>query len=204
MLKDMNDLNGLAAFETRDVDAVVQEEIKLALRRYQRQEHPNAILLAGQPGAGKTELSSMMISELAGDAAFINGDDYRRYHPNYRQLYREFGFDSVQMTSPFSNTVTEELIEKLSDLRFNLVIEGTGRTVYVPKSTAELLTAKSYTVKMAVIATRPEKSLISTLRRFYQMSEGGTIPRATAISARDNIVAALPGNLDTLTALPCI
>lgn len=171
MLKDMNDLNGLAAFETRDVDAVVQEEIKLALRRYQRQEHPNAILLAGQPGAGKTELSSMMISELAGDAAFINGDDYRQYHPNYRQLYREFGFDSVQMTSPFSNTVTEELIEKLSDLRFNLVIEGTGRTVHVPKSTAELLTAKSYTVKMAVIATRPEMSLISTLRRFYLLSD---------------------------------
>ena len=194
----------LAAFEDRDVEAVVRDEVKLAIGRYQHQAYPHAILLAGQPGAGKTELSSMLSSEMSGDAAFINGDDYRRYHPHRRQLYQEFGSDSVRMTSPFSNAVTERLIKELSDLHFNLVIEGTGRTVQVPKSTAELLTAKGYTVDMAVIAARPEISLISTLLRFYRMNEVGTIPRATAISAHDNVVAALPGNLDTLSSLPCI
>lgn len=40
--------------------------------------------------------------------------------------------------------------------------------------------------------------------QFYQMEERGTIPRATAISAHDNIVAVLPGNLDMLASLPCI
>ena len=196
--------NDLAAFEDRDIEAVVRDEVKLAMSRYQHQTYPRAILLAGQPGAGKTELSSMLSSEMAGDVAFINGDDYRRYHPHRHQLYQKFGSDSVRMTSPFSNAVTERLIEELSDLRFNLVIEGTGRTVQVPKATAELLTTKGYTVDMAVIAARPEVSLISTLLRFYRMNEGGTIPRATAISAHDNIVAVLPGNLDTLNSLPCI
>ena len=90
----------------------------------------------------------MLSSEMAGDVAFINGDDYRRYHPHRRQLYQK--------------------------------------------------------LEMAVIAARPEISLISTLLRFYQMEEHGTIPRATAISAHDSIVAALPGNLDTLVSLPCI
>ena len=197
-------INDLAAFEDCDIEVVVRDEVKLAMSRYQHQAHPCAILLAGQPGAGKTELSSMLSSEMAGDVAFINGDDYRRYHPHRRQLYQEFGSDSVRMTSPFSNAVTERLIEELSDLHFNLVIEGTGRTVQVPKSTAELLTSKGYTVDMAVIAARPEVSLISTLLRFYRMNEGGTIPRATAISAHDDIVAALPGNLDVLNSLPCI
>ena len=61
----------------------------------------------------------------------------------------------------------------------------------VPKVTAERLAAEGYAVEMAVIAARPGISLISTLLRFYQMEERGTIPRATAISAHDSIVAAL-------------
>ena len=194
----------MAGFEDRDVEAVVQDEVKLAMGRYQYQAHPRATLLAGQPGAGKTELSSMLSSEMAGDAAFINGDDYRRYHPHRHQLYQKFGSDSVRMTSPFSNAVTERLIDELSDLHFNLVIEGIGRTVHVPKATAELLTSKSYTMDVAVIATRPEVFLISTLLRFYRMNEGGTVPRATAISAHDHIVAVLPDNLDVLNSLSCI
>lgn len=92
----------------------------------------------------------------------------------------------------------------LAQYRLNLIIEGTGRTVEVPKTTAERLTSAGYTVEMAVIATRPEISLISTMIRFYQMEERGTIPRATAISAHDNIVTVLPGNLDMLASLPCV
>ena len=146
----------------------------------------------------------MLLSQMQGDAAFINGDDYRRYHPNYQKLYAAYGSDSVAMTSAFSSAVTEGLIGQLSDARRNLVIEGTGRTVEVPKSTAELLMGKGYRVEIAVIAARPEVSLASTLLRFYQMNEGGTIPRSTALEAHDNIVSVLPENLDALRTLSSI
>lgn len=146
----------------------------------------------------------MLLSGMRGDAAVINGDDYRRYHPNYRKLYAAYGSDSVSMTSAFSSAVTDGLIRQLSDAGRNLVIEGTGRTVEVPRSTAGLLTGKGYRVEIAVIAARPEVSLASTLLRFYQMNEGGTIPRSTALEAHDGIVRALPGNLDVLRALSCI
>lgn len=193
----------LSSFGEADVETFLKEEVALDRSRYKQHQHPTAILLAGQPGAGKTELSTMMLSMLNGDAAFINGDDYRRYHPNYRKLYMEVGSDSVQMTSKFSAAITEGLIARLSDLHLNLVIEGTGRTVEVPQATAEQLTAKGYCVEMAVIAARPEISLISTLLRFYQMNEGGTIPRATALEAHDKVVTALPANLDVLLSLSC-
>lgn len=194
----------LAHFQDFDVALLVEKEKALLLRRCRSHGQPAAILLAGQPGAGKTELSAMMAAQFDGDAAFINGDDYRRYHPNYRKLHAAYGSDCVDLTQLFSSAVTERLIWALSEHRLNLVIEGTGRTVNVPRTTAELLTAKGYTVEMAVIAARPEVSLTSTLLRFYQMNEGGTIPRATAVSAHDNVVAALPHNLDALRALPCI
>lgn len=200
----MSDRSAAAAFSEAAVSVILERELSLALSCSHRQEHPLAVLLAGQPGAGKTELSTMLLSGMRGDAAVINGDDYRRYHPNYRKLYAAYGSDSVAMTSAFSSAVTEGLVARLSDAGRNLVIEGTGRTVEVPRTTAELLTGKGYRVEIAVIAARPEVSLASTLLRFYQMNEGGTIPRSTALEAHDSIVCVLPENLDVLRTLSCI
>lgn len=200
----MSDRSAAAAFSEAAVSVILERELSLALSCSHRQEHPLAVLLAGQPGAGKTELSTMLLSGMRGDAAVINGDDYRRYHPNYRKLYAAYGSDSVAMTSAFSSAVTEGLVARLSDAGRNLVIEGTGRTVEVPQSTAGLLTGKGYRVEIAVIAARPEVSLASTLLRFYQMNEGGTIPRSTALEAHDSIVRVLPENLDVLRTLSCI
>ena len=112
--------------------------------------------------------------------------------------------DAVQITSAFSAAVTERLIKALSSRQFNLIIEGTGRTVEVPKRTAELLSSKDYRVELAVLAVRPEVSLTSTPLRFYQMNEIGTIPRATAIASHDVVIKSLPDNLNVLCAEPAI
>ena len=195
----------LSLFSDAQLAAVIEAEAFRHERECTPASEPHAVLLAGQPGAGKTELSTMIMKSFPyGGCAFINGDDYRRLHPNYRQLYKEHGSDSVTMTSKFSSMVTEAMIARLSDLRVNLIVEGTGRTVEVPKITSELLSEKGYKVELAVIAARPEISLISTLLRFYHMNEGGTIPRATAREAHDKVVNCLPGNLDTLKGLPSI
>ena len=162
----LDNRTGLSAFSESDVAGVVEKEMAMTLSRFHRQVRPTAVLLAGQPGAGKTRLSSLAVSLMGGDAAFINADDYRRYHPNYRRLYAEFGSDCVDMTRAFSGMVTELLIQRSTDIHINLIIEGTRRTVEVPRRTAKLLTAKGYTVELGVIAARPEVSLCSTLLRF--------------------------------------
>lgn len=194
----MYDASHLTAFTEEDIISVLDDAVLLGMGRYHACKIPKAVLLAGQPGAGKTRLSSMVTQTLGGDAVLINGDDFRRYHPNYQKLFEQYGANAAGMVSSFSNTVVERMIEEFSNRHFNLVVEGTGRTVEVPHSTAELLSGKGYTVELAVIAARPEMSLISTLLRFYQMNERGTIPRATAVSAHDAVVDALPRNLDIL------
>lgn len=115
----------LSAFSEGDVTSVVESETALALSRFHSQGLPRAVLLAGQPGAGKTRLSSLAVSLMGGDAAFINADDYRRYHPGYQALYAEYGSDYVTLTGAFSGVVTERLIQRLSDHHLNLVVEGT-------------------------------------------------------------------------------
>ena len=193
----------LAAYNAADVDLVVESEMSHA-EKYNYHLRPTATLLAGQPGAGKTVLSAMLNKGMRDDVYFINADEYRRYHPNYRRLFEMHGSDHVQLTARFSGEVTERLIQEASERKINLIIEGTGRTTEVPHNTAELLVQKGYRVELAVIATRPEQSLCSTLLRFYEMNEGGTIPRATAASAHDHVVAVLPDNLDILRDDPMI
>lgn len=197
-MQPMRDSTDLSAFTQADVEALLADEGFLNTGLYHTHESPRAILLTGQPGAGKTELSTMMLGRLNGDGAFINGDDYRRFHPNYRQLFTQCGSDAIPMISPFSNTVVERLIHDFSEKRFNLIIEGTGRDARVPSTTAEMLAAKGYQVELATIATRPEVSLTSTLVRFCRMNAKGTIPRATALAAHDAVVKVLPENLDLL------
>lgn len=200
----MRDLTELSAFTPDDVDALLADEGFLNTDLYHTQKSPRAILLTGQPGAGKTQLSTMMLTQMDGDAAFINGDDYRRYHPHYRELFAQYGSDAVPMISPFSNTVVERLIDDFSERRFNLIIEGTGRDAGVPRTTSAKLATKGYQVELATIAARPEVSLTSTLLRFCYMNAGGTIPRATALEAHDAVVRLLPGNLDTLRSCKSI
>ncbi len=158
--------------------------------------------MAGQPGAGKSVLSQYFFTRFQQDAFSINGDDYRRFHPAYRELIRQAGSDYVRWTGPFSGAVTEALIETLSLSQYNLIIEGTGRTAEVPKKTAALLVSRGYTVELAAIAVRPEQSLASTLLRFYQMRDRGTVPRATVVASHDLVVKALPNTLDVLVQDP--
>ena len=197
-------VDDLTAFSHDDVLAVVCDEANTAARHCRQASYPMAHLLAGQPGAGKTVLSSMLIGSHEGNVFLINGDKYRRFHPHYRELYAAYGTESVSMTSAFSGAVTEALIDELSHRHFHLVIEGTGRTVDVPRQTAQLLASRGYGVRMAVIAARPELSLASTLLRFYNMSESGLLPRATAIEAHDQVVRVLPDNLNAINELPTV
>ena len=191
----------MTRFSVEDVRKVVELETALASDSFAATAAPTATLLAGQPGAGKTILSRTLSARREGNAFLINGDEYRPFHPNYRQLHEAYGSESVSLTSAFSAAVTEKLISSLSERRMNLIVEGTGRTVDVPSKTAELLAEKGYTVHMAVIAARPVVSLLGTLTRFYRMSESGALPRATAVAAHDEVVGVLPENLDVLCGI---
>ena len=165
---------------------------------------PFAYLLAGQPGAGKSVLSDKIINQHGRNVIVINGDDYRRYHPCYRELYKIYGANYVKKTSSFSAAVVQRCINEFSDNQYNMIIEGTGRTYEVPRNTADLLASKGYKIEMGVIAARPEVSLLSTIKRFFQMESNNTVPRATAIEAHDIVVENLPENLNKLYNTPSI
>ncbi|WP_193218217.1 zeta toxin family protein, partial [Streptococcus pneumoniae] len=143
--------------------------LRSLIRGKKSSKQPIAILLGGQSGAGKTTIHRIKQKEFQGNIVIIDVDSFRSQHPHYLELQQEYGKDSVEYTKDFAGKMVESLVTKLSSLRYNLLIEGTLRTVDVPKKTAQLLKNKGYEVQLALIATKPELSYLSTLIRYEEL-----------------------------------
>lgn len=163
-------------------------------------EKPRAVLLGGQSGAGKTTLHKVLTERFEKNVVVIVGDDYRSMHPRYRELAKRYGNDWVQHTAEWAGSMVEALVDSLSDMGYNLIVEGTLRTVEAPTKTATLLRSKGYAVSLALMAVKPEISLLSCQIRYEQMRIAGTIPRAVDPTHHAKIVDEIVGNLAVLEA----
>lgn len=163
-------------------------------------EKPRAFLLGGQSGAGKTNLHKVLADELEKNVIVINGDEYRSLHPRFAELDAQYGPEAVVHTAAWAGQMVEALVGALSSTRYNLVVEGTLRTSEVPLRTAELLRGKGYDVSLALMAVKPEISLISCQLRYELMRLAGTTPRATDPAHHNKIVADIVQNVGTLEA----
>ena len=161
-------------------------------------DSPQAFLLGGQIGAGKTTLHKVLREHFGGNVISIIGDDYRKDHPRFSELHRRYGDEAVNYTAPWAGRMTEALIESLSAIGYNLIIEGTLRTAEVPLKTADLLRERGYDVSLALMAVKPEISLISCQIRYEEMRILGTTPRATDPAHHSKIVDQIVSNLATL------
>lgn len=157
--------------------------------------NPIAILLGGQSGAGKTTIHRIKQREFKGNIIIIDGDSFRTQHPHCLKLQQNYGKDSVEYTKQFAGQMVEYLVDGLSDSGFHLLVEGPLRTVEVPRRTAELLRKKGYSVQLALIATKPKLSFLSTLIRYEELRVIDTNQaRATPKKYHDFIVNSLVEN----------
>ena len=160
-----------------EIQDYTDSEFKHALARNLRSltrgkkssKQPIAILLGGQSGAGKTTIHRIKQKEFQGNIVIIDGDSFRSQHPHYLELQQEYGKDSVEYTKYFAGKMVESLVRELSHLGYNLLIEGTLRTIDVPKKTAQLLKSRGYEIQLALIATKPKLSYLSTLIRYEEL-----------------------------------
>ena len=193
-----------------EIQDYTDSEFKHALERNLRSltrgkkssKQPIAILLGGQSGAGKTTIHRIKQKEFQGNIVIIDGDSFRSQHPHYLELQREYGKDSVEYTKDFAGKMVEFLVRELSHLEYNLLIEGTLRTVDVPKKTAQLLKNRGYEVQLSLIATKPKLSYLSTLIRYEELyAINPNQARATPKEHHDFIVNHLVDNTRQLEEL---
>lgn len=158
----------------------------------------SAILIGGQPGSGKSELTKAIQREDK-NAIMIDGDFIREYHPDLQKIKNDFGTDYPKVTQPFVNRVVEQLIDELSKEKYNLIIEGTLRDMDVPLRTATMLDSRDYLVELHIIATNQALSWQSTIDRGDKMKKEGKVPRYVDKEHHDNVVNSLPSTVEALS-----
>ncbi len=161
-----------------------------------RQEYPASIILGGQPACGKSSVINVL--NHAGNHLVINGDEYRQYHPDFRNLVSTYPAEFPTITQNFSNIFTENLIKDGAALRYNLIIEGTMRNPDVPAKTAALLREQGYHVGAAVIAAHPKITELGAYRRYAEQVEAWGHGRLAEIGSHNAACAGLLTSIDGL------
>ena len=62
--------------------------------------NPEGIITGGTPGAGKSVLVELAKERLNNNLLVIDGDQFRRYHPNFAKLQKLVGSDIAFVTGP--------------------------------------------------------------------------------------------------------
>ena len=183
-------------YTNEELETVFQKILKMYKSSYLPSENPKVFLLGGQPGAGKSGLENMI--NIKDDYISISGDDYREYHPRFKEINLEYGREASKYTQQWAAEITEKLIKELGKEKYNLIIEGTLRTAELPLKEANAFKKTGYEVELNVVVVKPEKSRLGTLERYETMLKQGKVPRMTPKEHHDLVVNNIGNNLDTI------
>lgn len=160
-------------------------------------DNPMAVILGGQPGAGKSNFISLL-KEKNPNFIEINGDDLRTYHPHFLELLKTDERNAADLTQADVNYWIEKLLDRVSASRSNLIIEGTMRRPEVIRKTLALLVGRDYSMEIDVITATRELSEASI---YYRYEVQKNLVGLARMVKPESHVAAIDGIRQTLQEL---
>ncbi len=161
-------------------------------------EHPAAVLLGGQPGAGKSFGIETVKKQLNDNAIVINGDEFRPYKQGYEEIYQQHGKDASKYTGDFAGAMVQKVRDEAIKQKLNIIIEGTFRTTDIPLKEISNFKQHGYVVDVMVCTCPKDVSWNGTVERGDRDAKLGLIPRYTPKEHHDLVVQNLPKNADTV------
>ena len=160
---------------------LLQEKYKLTEEEYQEYfkavnllfttgkkatEKPKLVFVAGQAGAGKSNLTPIVNRELDYNAVVSDYDMVRALHPKFGIASREVPENIHLALLPDPNRANEELRHYCRDKKLNLIYEGTMRGTQVFIDIAKEFREAGYEIDMRLMAVPMLESYGSTLLRY--------------------------------------
>jgi hypothetical protein len=161
---------------------------------------PMAVIVGGQPGAGKSNLINHVTSRSPVPYTLVNGDDYRPYHPCFHRIAVACDKRLAELTEPAVRGWTGRLFDRAAAGSFNCVLEITLRQPGPISETVRRLRGMGYAVHLKVLALKGEFSLLGTQRRYEAARLSNGFGRWTSREAHDASYGNLPGTLRLVEA----
>jgi len=161
--------------------------------------HPVAVILGGQPGAGKSGILQAAFYELSqrGATVQIVGDNFRKYHPQYAELQIANDKTAAFYTDRDSGRWVEKTLEEAKKRRVNIVIEGTMRSSDVVAKSVEKLRPE-YEIDVRVLAVKFSLSEQGILLRYEGQKYDQGIGRWTTPEAHRAGYEGVPATIERI------
>jgi hypothetical protein len=182
-----------------DLDAttlrrIYDSQIRPSIPAHAPERTPSIILVAAQPGAGKTRALERAKADHA-RAYAVEGDNYRQYHPAYKQVMRADPLRMPAATAQASSRWAEMAMDSLQRQHNSLVLETTMRHPDAVQRTLDRFKTTGYRTEAVIVATPPEQSLMGTMIRYIEQTERNGRGRWVDPSVHDEAVRQMPKTL---------
>ncbi|HEL3156868.1 TPA: zeta toxin family protein [Stenotrophomonas maltophilia] len=170
------------------------------LSHHTSQTTPKAILLAGQPGAGKGTLKDISRAELGGNVVVVDPDELRDAYPNVERLYERHPYTWAGHTQEDASHWAKELRAGAVEGRRNLILDTTLGNGDSAITLIKDLQAKGYEVEIRGVVAHRLESELGVDARFSNSLDNYGFGRYVPEDVRKHVYDALPGNLDKVQA----
>ncbi|SDY13000.1 zeta toxin family protein [Lysobacter enzymogenes] len=183
-------------------ERILREEIlpDVGLSDRSSLKQPRAVILAGQPGAGKGGLAGTAASELHHDAVIIDPDALRGYHSDVGRFRAENPYSWSGRTHRDASLWADELLELTAQSKKNLIFDTTLSNGQWASELIQDLQARGYEVEVRAIAAPKLESELGVDKRFSDKVDTEGHGRYVPEGARNAIYSKLPDSLDTVHA----
>ncbi|HAT56695.1 MAG TPA: toxin [Veillonellaceae bacterium] len=128
--------------------------------------NPVAYLVAGQPGSGKTRMSSVLIETHRGDIIQAMDDNFRGFHPSHHELAEKHGRCCAYYTLPMARLMSRLTARYAAQHHYNLIIEGSLENPENTMKTIEFLKGLDYRV-IVMLRACPQRISWKAIHQFY-------------------------------------
>lgn len=181
-----------------DQHELIFEGIKqFALSQSQESHHPVVIVLAGQPGAGKSGLASMARSRFLDreGCVLIDADKLRVHHPHYATLLAENDLTAANLTHDDAGRWASRLLRVATAARRNIVVDQTSKDPARVEALLTRMKSVGYRVEFHVLAVPPAISELRIYARYETQRAIVGRGRFTTKDTHDAALAGLPGSV---------
>ena len=192
----MSDPTGKLDLETHRRVFAERVVPRSALPETTPQARPHAIVLAGQPGAGKGNLVKAAQFEFSDNIVPIDPDAQREFHLDFKKLREAHPYTWSGHTHYDASRWAGELRDAAVAGRRNLIVDTTLGNADSAIKNIKGLQAKGYSVEVRVVATHRLESELGVDRRFTESLGQKGYGRHVPGEFHDAAYKALPANLD--------
>ncbi len=185
-------------FSQEEYSAILERLIEALTTGKKSVEHPVAIVLGGQPGAGKNNLYIIANDRFDDNIVEIDCDKFRELHPKAEEIYKHSPDEYAEKTNPFVYKLADDLSSYTGEHKMNFITESSMRTPDTHLQICDKFIPKGYSVETHVMATSRYVSRISIEDRYNDEKANGKYPRKVSKEFHDLAADSIPDSLSVI------